>query len=82
MKAPKHLDLTHEQVEQLVDRVDNDNLRQEDYLPLINILQTAHWLCVSLKDTELTIEHLQELFGAKIEPTVNLDKCEEEKNPQ
>jgi len=53
MKAPSHLDFTPEQVEQLVSRLENKCLEQEDYPLLIDLIMAIVWLNMSLKEKDL-----------------------------
>ena len=74
MKAPKHLDFTPEQIEELIDRLNNEALRKEDYPVLGNLLKAIIWMNFSLQEKQLSIQRLRAIFGIKTESAKNLAK--------
>jgi transposase len=74
MKAPKHLDFTPEQVEELIDRLTKEALRKEDYPVLINLLKAVVWMSFSLQEKQLSIQRLRAIFGIKTESAKKLAK--------
>lgn len=74
VKAPQHLDFTPEQVEELIDRLDNETLRREDYPVLTNLLKAMIWMNFSLQEKQLSIQRLRAIFGIKTESAKNLAK--------
>jgi hypothetical protein len=77
MKAPKHLDFTPEQVEELIARLDNQDLRREDYPILTNLLKAIIWMNFSLQEKQLSIQRLRAIFGIKTESAKRLAKLVE-----
>ena len=80
MKAPSHLDFTPEQVEQLVSRLENRCLEQEDYPLLIDLIMAIVWLNMSLKEKDLSIQRLRSIFGIKTETAKKLLKLADKKS--
>jgi len=80
MKAPSHLDFTPEQVEQLVSRLENKCLEQEDYPLLIDLIMAIVWLNMSLKEKDLSIQRLRSIFGIKTETAKKLLKLADKKS--
>jgi len=74
MKAPKHLDFTPEQIEDLIDRLNYESLRKEDYPVLTNLLKAIIWMNFSLQEKQLSIQRLRAIFGIKTESAKNLAK--------
>lgn len=74
MKAPKHLDFTPEQIEELIDRLNNEALRKEDYPVLSNLLKAIIWMNFSLQEKQLSIQRLRAIFGIKTESAKSLAK--------
>ena len=74
MKGPKHLDFTPEQVEQLIDRLNTETLKKEDYPVLANLLKAIVWMNFSLQEKKLSIQRLRAVFGIKTESAKNLAK--------
>jgi transposase len=74
MKAPNHLDFTPEQVESLIDRLNKEALRKEDYPVLANLLRAIIWMNFSLQEKQLSIQRLRAIFGIKTESAKSLAK--------
>jgi transposase len=74
MKAPKYLDFTPEQIEELVDRLNKEALRKEDYPILTNLLKAIVWMNFSLQEKKLSIQRLRAIFGIKTESAKRLVK--------
>jgi hypothetical protein len=56
MKAPKYLDFTPEQLEELINRLNQEALRKEDYPVLTNLLNAMIWMNFSLQEKQLSTE--------------------------
>jgi len=74
MKAPNHLEFTPEQIEDLIDRLNNEALRKEDYPVLTNLLKAIIWMNFSLQEKQLSIQRLRAIFGIKTESAKSLAK--------
>jgi transposase len=74
MRAPKHIDFTPEQIEDLIDRLDKETLKKEDYPILTNLLKAIIWMNFSLQEKQLSIQRLRAVFGIKTESAKNLAK--------
>jgi transposase len=74
MRAPKHLDFAPQQVEELIDRLNREALRKEDYPVLANLLKAIIWMNFSLQEKQLSIQRLRAIFGIKTESAKNLAK--------
>lgn len=72
VKAPKHIDFTPEQIEDLIDRLDKETLRKEDYPILTNLLKAIVWMNFSLQEKQLSIQRLRAIFGIRTESAKNL----------
>lgn len=72
MNIPNRLDFTSEELEGLLTRLDNKSLRGEDYPLLCDVLKAMVWLGFSLKERELTIKRLRQIFGVKTESASKL----------
>lgn len=82
MKAPNHLDFTPEQVENLIDRLDKEALKKEDYPVLTNLLKAIIWMNFSLQEKQLSIQRLRAVFGIKTESAKNLAKFIEQQTAE
>ena len=78
MKAPKHLDFTPNQVEDLIDRIGTETLAKEDYPILADLLKAIIWMNFSLQEKSLSIQRLRSIFGIKTESAKRLNKLMEE----
>lgn len=74
MKAPKHLDFTPEQIEDLIDRLSQEALKKEDYPVLMGLLEAIIWMNLSLQEKQLSIQRLRAVFGIKTESAKSLAK--------
>ena len=74
MKAPKHLDFTPEQVDELIERLNRESLRKEDYPVLIDLVKAIVWMNFSLQEKQLSIRRLCAIFGIKTESAKRLVK--------
>lgn len=72
MKPPRRLDFTPEEIDQLIDRLNNKCLQEEDYLLLTDVLKAMIWLSFSLQEKELSIKRLRKIFGIKTESAKKL----------
>lgn len=72
MKAPNRLDFAPEQIDELIDRLNNECLRKEDYPLLADLLRAMVWLNFSLQEKKLTIKRLRAVFGIKTESAKKL----------
>ena len=72
MKAPNRLDFTPEEIDQLINRLNNKCIEDEDYYLLTDILRAMIWLSFSLQEKELSIKRLRKIFGIKTESAKKL----------
>lgn len=72
MKAPKRLDFTPEQIDELIDRLNNKCLKEEDYALLTDLIRAMVWLSFSLQEKQLSIKRLRSIFGIKTESAKKL----------
>ena len=72
MKAPKRLDFTPEEIDELIHRLNNKCLQEGDYPLLTDILRAMIWLSFSLQEKELSIKRLRKIFGIKTESAKKL----------
>ena len=49
MKAPNQIDFTPKEIEELIDRLEQKSLQDEDYPLLIQLIQALVWMNLSLK---------------------------------
>jgi transposase len=78
MKRPKRLDFTAEQVEALITRIENQQLKTDDFPLLADILRAMIWMESSLKEKSLSIVRLRAIFGIKTESAKRLAKLLEQ----
>jgi transposase len=72
MKAPHSIDITPDQIERLLERIEAQNLESEDY-PLLGILiRMLVWLNLELKEKKASVERLRRVFGIKTESAKKL----------
>lgn len=72
MKAPNRLDFTPEEIDQLINRLNNKSIADEDYSLLTDILRAMIWLSFSLQERELSINRLRKIFGIRTESAKKL----------
>lgn len=72
MKAPNRLNFTPEEIDQLISRLNNKCIKDEDYSLLTDILRAMIWLSFSLQEKELSINRLRKIFGIKTESAKKL----------
>ena len=72
MRAPKHIDFTPEQIEELIDRLNNESLKKEDFPLLADLLRAMVWMNCSLREKQLSIQRLRAIFGIKTETAKRL----------
>jgi len=63
MKQPEVVELTREEVEAFIERVENNALLDEDRSLIVKILQFNLWLQFMLEEAKLSIHRLTTLFG-------------------
>ncbi len=73
-KGPSHINMTPEQVEELLQRVHTQVLHENDYVILEDLIHAIVWMNASLQEKELTIRRLRAIFGMKTESAKNLEK--------
>lgn len=74
MKRPKRLDFTAEEVEALIERIESQQLKPDDFPLLADILRAMVWMEYSLKEKNLSIARLRAVFGIKTESAKKLMK--------
>ena len=67
MKGPRRLDLTSEQIESLISRVENQELKAEDYPLLVDLIRAMIWIQGALVEKQISIARLRKIFGIKTE---------------
>jgi len=67
MKNPKHVDMTPAQAEELIARIQNNNLSDTDRELCAESLQLVFWLQSSLREAKISIKRLKSIFGIKTE---------------
>lgn len=72
MKRPKRLDFTAEEVENLITRIENQNLEANDFPLLADVLRAMIWMEGALKEKSLSIARLKAIFGIKTEKAKKL----------
>ena len=78
MKKPKRIDITTEQVESLIHRIESQQLTADDFPLLADVLRAMVWLESSLKEKTLSIARLKAIFGIKTESAKKLAKLLEQ----
>lgn len=79
MKSPGRLELTRDQVDDLVERVKTDRLTAADRDQLVGLIHAMVWMSHSLEEKKLTIGRLRKLFGIQTEKASHiLDAIEKE----
>ena len=72
MNNPKRIDFTPEQIEELVERIEKQQLEPNDFSLLLDVLRAMIWLEASLSEKELSIHRLRKIFGIKTESAKKL----------
>jgi len=72
MKAPNRLNFNPEEIDELINRLNNKCLQEEDYSLLTDVLRTMIWLSFSLQEKELSMRRLRKIFGIKTESAKKL----------
>ena len=72
VKPKNEINLTDEEISDLLDRLENHSLKEDDYQILIKLIKTLLWLNQSLKDKNLTIRRLRSMFNIKTETAERL----------
>jgi len=65
--AQKEINLSTEELEQLIERLSTQSLQEGDHLLLINLIRLLTWMCNELQEKKLSIARLQKVFGIKSE---------------
>jgi transposase len=66
MKAPEDLNLSPEQGEALIERIEHDTLEPEDRRLLVQVLRLYFWLIFALQESKLSVKRLRAIiFGDK-----------------
>lgn len=81
MKTPSCLNITPEEIEALIERLETQTLQKEDYPLLIELIKSLVWMNFNLKEKKLSIERLRSLFGIKTETAKRLFELAKEENP-
>jgi len=72
---PKEIELTEEQLSELIQRLDENRLRQEDREMIKGLLRAHAWLAKKLQEKELTYKSLlRSLYGKRTESSRNILK--------
>ena len=67
MKRPGCLEFTEEEIEDLMQRLEEHTLREQDYPLLIDLIKAIIWMNLSLQEKSLSIKRLRAVFGIKTE---------------
>ncbi len=65
MKAPKNLNLSREQGEALIERIEQDTCTPEDRQILVQVLRLYFWLVFALQESKLSLKRLRILIFGK-----------------
>jgi len=66
-EEPKRLEMTHEELESFFERLEKDELTEEDRSQIREVMTAVVWMSEQLENKELSIRRLQRLFGIKTE---------------
>ena len=82
MTVPGRLELSVEQLNALLDRIEQHKITEQDYPLIADLIRSMAWLSKTLEDQNITIHRLKKIFGFKTERTNNLPdvKPENENN--
>ena len=65
MKAPEDLNLSPEQGESLIERLENDTCTPEDRQILVHVLRLYFWLIFALQESKLSLKRLRTIIFGK-----------------
>lgn len=65
MKAPEDLNLSPEQGEALIERLEHDRCTPEDRRILVHVLRLYFWLVFALQESKLSLKRLRILLFGK-----------------
>ena len=65
MKAPEELNLSPEQGESLIERLENDTCTPEDRQILVHVLRLYFWLIFALQESKLSLKRLRTIIFGK-----------------
>ncbi len=69
MKAPKDLNLSPEEGESLIERLERDACTPEDRQMLVQVLRLYFWLLFALQESQLSLKRLRTIiFGRPQKP--------------
>lgn len=78
MKSPGRIELTHNQVGELIEKVKRCDLPVEDREQLVDLIYALGWLNRSLEEKRLSIGRLQKIFGIQTEKASHILKTIED----
>lgn len=79
MKSPGRIELTLEEVEDLIDKIKSDRLTADDREHLVDLVKAIRWMNQSLEEKSLSIQRLRKIFGIQTERASHiLDEIEKE----
>lgn len=74
MKGPGRIELTQEQVEGLIEKIEGSNLSEADRTLLVDLIHALRWMNQSLEEKSLSIQRLKKIFGIQTEKASHLFK--------
>lgn len=74
MKSPGRIELTSEEVEDLIDKITTNRLTAEDRQRLVDLVKAMRWMNQSLEEKSLSIQRLQKIFGIQTERSSHILK--------
>lgn len=78
MKEPQRIELSQEEREALLERLQSRELQDSDYRLIVAMLETIDFLSLALEQKNISIKRLRRMiFGAKTEKTANVLKDQE-----
>ncbi len=69
---PKRIDFTPEEIETLIERIENQSLKTDDFPLLADLVRAMVWMEGSLREKSLSIVRLKAIFGIKTESAKRL----------
>jgi len=73
-EGPKRFEMTRDELQEFFDRLERDELTDQDRSQIREVMTAVIWMAQKLEDKDLSIKRLQRLFGIKTEKAENLFK--------
>ena len=74
MKGPGRVEMTQEHMEELVSKIEHNNLSETDRKLLVDLVYAVRWMNQTLEEKRLSIRRLQAIFGIRTEKASHLLK--------